>query len=263
MMPVFIPSRGRYGGSAKAIALCVESGADVTVFVEPQEADAYAAAYPKAKLCVLPLAGQGIVYVRQYMLNTARANGWDYYWQVDDNIKRFVEYQMVDGAKRVRPAAFTEAAEWIEQHAKQVPRLALAAFAYCNLIAYYSAKMWQLNKLTTCALLTNTRTGIDYMAGADCREDFEFCIHHLTAGWTTFLCQRFAMEKPPSAGLKNVGGLAEAYKARQSERASQLIHARYPRITKLVPWKGVFSQRSLIDGMLDVRLIDWKMFSQG
>jgi hypothetical protein len=96
------------------------------------------------------------------------------------------------------------------------------------------------------------------MVGSDTREDFEFSLHHVLENWKTFRSNAYTMDKPQTAGVRNVGGLKAEYVAGRHEIASKLIHAKYPDITTLERFttkKGV----TVIEGELDVR-VDWKMF---
>jgi hypothetical protein len=91
---VFIPSKGRFETrlTARGFDLC---GIPYTIFVEPQEYDAYAAAVGTEKLHKLPHSNKGVTVTRNYIWDYAASLGVKRYWSFDDNIGTTSRHQGV------------------------------------------------------------------------------------------------------------------------------------------------------------------------
>ena len=86
--PIFIPTVGR-AAVAYLPRVLEDDNLPYTLVVEPQERKPYSLAFPDANLLVLPEKGRGVHFARQTILNHARAEGIERYWQCDDNIRSF------------------------------------------------------------------------------------------------------------------------------------------------------------------------------
>jgi hypothetical protein len=243
--PIFVPSKGR--PNAALFSQLEASGLPYTAVVEPQEEGAYRRQHPNATLLILPQGNRGITFVRQFILEHARHQKLKRYWQIDDNIRQFLRVNE-EGKQDKIPASV--ALRGIENQVRGIHgRVALAAADYVQFACFAAKKKpYSLNNRAYCCVLTDTHTDINYRNETETKEDVDFTVQHLTAGWQTLLSHRFAMAKP-KMGANVAGGLSNAYKSGRHLVAAKCVHALWPKVSKLVTKPG---------GM-DVR-INWQSF---
>lgn len=201
--------------------LLTESDIPHTLVVEREEEEAYREAFPAADVLVVEESGLGVTHVRQVMLDAARDRGWERYWQIDDNVRRF---GVVRDGKVVRTTAL-ETLSSVERLVR-ARRLALAGPDFSRR-APRQPKRWRRHGRVVCCILTPTYTGIDYDPAFLCREDTDFCIAHLVAGWETLLVHTATIDKTTG----NDGGLASVLDSRADaeEHDNDLLCAKWPR----------------------------------
>jgi hypothetical protein len=227
--PIFVLSKGRpLPEVATTIKLLNESSLDYTIVVEPQDVQAYRAVFDRPNIDFLVLAQNdgGIEFVRQSILEEARENGTEYYWQIDDNVKAFIRK---DGKEKT-PAKAVDVFKYIEDLVDKYDHVALAAPQH-EVIAHWATEDFMFNKGTWACVLTNTKTGINYTKGMPIIEDLDFILQHLIAGWNTIVSNKFCMVKPQS-GKTKVGGLQYAYTTVYEQMIHKLLD-KYPEHTKL------------------------------
>lgn len=214
--------------------------------VEPQEAEGYASVWPTAELIVLPDRDRGISFSRQWILDEARHRGLARYWQIDDNVKGFAR---VNGMS-CQPCRPEEALRFAEELSDKSPRIALVGFEYQQ-FGWSAKRAWRWNARAYCCVLTRTDTGKDYDPATEMKEDVDFCLQHVAAGWATALVSQYVMSKP-KIGDSGAGGLAEKYAERKDEQAAKALCAKWPGVVKL---------RRRDDGRLDAS-VDWAAFAR-
>lgn len=231
--PIFIPSKGRSSGPAKASTpdFLGASGLIYTLVVEAEEAGDYADAFPAARILSLPESDQGIRFARQWILDYARAADIGRYWQIDDDLTGFREIDEKDGRLLAVDAAYALAR--VERETDFGTKVALAGPDYA---AFARMKLAALTWNTWAAgcVLTSTDTGIDYDERFTVREDIDFAVAHLVAGWETLLVSSIAQVQKPQ-GRDGAGGLndwleddtREVYEALDSD----LLETKYPGLT--------------------------------
>lgn len=225
MLPVFICSKGR-AGKAKCIEkLLDEKHEALHVFVEPQDIEAYEAAYPELKnLHMLPENDQGITYVRNYMLDHAKEMNSDY-WQLDDDITTMGE---VIGAK-VHKRPFTEVLEEAYAELKKWPEVAVGALEYGQ-FAWAAKKDFAFNSYCdTCVVVMIKNLGpIRYRP--DTKEDRDICLQVLTNGLQTARTTKYCFNAPKNGS--NAGGLHDDYAGGLESKWSQNMMKLWPMICK-------------------------------
>jgi hypothetical protein len=243
---IVIPSKGR-AGSAKTITLLIEAGLTPTVFVEPQELEAYSREYGgKIHIHELAASDQGIGYVRQFILDHARKEKWPAYWMLDDDITGFFT---VENGKTVRTPAprVLDAAEKIflghfavAQGALEYQQFAWAAKSPRKFNGYCDVAVW-IN-------VEKTRH-VNYRRQMDLKEDRDFTLQILASGYNTMRASWCAFSAPKNGS--NAGGLQETYQqnGREAEASRRMIAA----------WPGVCSSHVKPDGRPDVK-INWAAF---
>lgn len=244
--PVFVVSRGR-AGVASTPKLLEQSQVPYALWVEPQEVQAYREAYPKCvQVLALPESGRGIAYSRQQLLQFCRKKKFGKYWQLDDNLLGFFT---VKGGRQAETTA-SEVLRGVEREGAG-PRVALAGPEYRQ-YAWDPKGGTVRNTRVYCCTLTRTDTGIDYREALAGKEDVDFVIQHLVAGWETLLTKTLSMGKV-AMGKNRQGGLTEYYRTGGHSKVARKLHEAWPDLTKVVD-KG--------QAGLDVR-VDWRRFKQG
>jgi hypothetical protein len=225
--PIYVPSKGR--PRARAVELLSEEQLPLTLFVESDEAEEYGRTFPGVRIHERP-RGLSLADVRQYMLEHARAQGLERYWQVDDNIRGF---GIVVRRKVVKaPAAHVLSA--IEFGAA-VHGAALAAAQYQQ-FGWCSPRPWSANRYAYCCVLTSTSTGIDYRRQFSGKEDIDFCLQHIAAGHATLLANWFVMMKPKPGSTR--GGQYDEFHGGNSKRAAEAVCHEWSWCTKLIVRSG-------------------------
>lgn len=240
---ILIATKGRAGKSATIAALLAD-GLMPVLFVEPQEAADYQGAYAGVPLVLLAQDNQGIGYVRQAILEHARATGLGWYWMLDDDITAF--YQVVRGRNvKVGARVALRGAQSLFAHLGDVGQAALEyrqfAWSARSLVVFNS-----YCDVAVCIHTDRTRM-IRYRSEVDMKEDRDFTLQVRSMGYRTarVCCYAFAAPKNGS----NTGGLYDVYatdgrEAQASRRMAEL-------------WPGVCRPIVKPDGRHDVK-IDWK-----
>lgn len=246
MMPICIASKGR-AGKSKTIERLIEEGVAFKVFVEPQEAEAYRAAYPadRCEIYILPENNRGIGYVRQWVLEHSRAGSAEWYWTLDDDIQQ--TYHVIGGRciKLSLSECLHQAEAIILQH-----EVALGALEYQQ-YAWSAKRPVKFNSYCDVAVLVNLeRTRyINYRAHLNGKEDRDFVLQALATGQRSMRTCWLAFSAPKNG--TNEGGLYDAYKAGiEAECSRRMVEA----------WPGVCTLNTKADGRPDVK-IDWKQFA--
>lgn len=244
--PVFVASRGRPEG--KTFKLLNQSQIFYYVFVEPQEAQEYQAFHGADKVLVLPLAGQGIGYVRQLILKFAREMGHEWYWMMDDDINGF--FKTV--SRKTERITAIEAMMAAQDHLQKLPTVAQAALEYQQ-FAWSATKPLRWNSYcdVCVAINTNRTKGINYRPELRLKEDRDFTLQIVAnSGYQTVRLSFYSFDVPKNG--TNKGGCQDDYKTNGKE----LEHSK-----KMVEmWPGVCSLNIKKDGRPDVK-INWKLFS--
>lgn len=85
--PVYVPSKGRADHCLTAKFL-IEDDVPFHLVVEPQERDIYAARFGEERILILPFSNRGsVVPARNWIKHHAAQAGYEYHWQLDDNIR--------------------------------------------------------------------------------------------------------------------------------------------------------------------------------
>jgi hypothetical protein len=236
--PIYIPSKGRPNSR-----LIAELADFASIVVEPQDLDAYLTANPAAKFLVLPSSNQGIGYVRNYILATARERQHAWFWMIDDDVQGF--YKNPGNFK----VTATQALETAEALISKVLNVGQAALEYQQ-FAWSAKRQWALNSYCDVVVAINVaRTrSLKYRPEANLKEDRDFTLQVLASGRNTMRVQCVGFRAP--ANGSNAGGLSDAY-----HREPEAVE----RMTKL--WPGVVTKQVKANGRVDCK-IDWKVFKK-
>eukprot|EP00808_Paulinella_micropora_P022006 g3213.t1 len=188
--PIFMPSRGRAQTAELDLArdrLGREEFLQL-LFCEEQEEKAYLKVMRSLKyqeqqswvVVRLPKAHQGIGYARLCMQLLAQRLSLEFYWQIDDNVKRFYKI-----ASRGEARGKAQPIKWLEpmlnaQNHPDIARVAMAGFAsFRRRPQRYPSELVKFNRFVHKFVLTNVKQtagrGIYYdIADLFCKEDVHF-----------------------------------------------------------------------------------------
>jgi len=243
MNTIFVPSKGR--PESKLLHWLSEEGLPHCIVVEPQDFEAYKKFYLEGNLKVLHENDKGMAYVRNAILNTARATGLYSFWMLDDDINAFGKgtpegyvYSMV------RPAL--EAADILLEGFAQ-GALEYSQFAWSAQPGDHSDGGY----CDVCVRIEPARVkGLAYREEVNLKEDRDFTLQVLASGERTRRISHIGFSCPENGS--NKGGLYDEYKAGREEAAAEAL-ARL--------WPHCVTVRQKKNGRIDAK-IDWRSVRQ-
>jgi hypothetical protein len=243
VIPVYVASKGR-PDSATLRQLAADELA-AFVFVEPQDADSYEERWDGRHVIVpLDQDDEGLAYVRQAILNEARALRLRWFWMLDDDITRFVRFDKQRSARRVRAR---DALALAEDAFRREP-VAQAAIEYAQ-FAWSAEGRVRRNSYCDVAVALRADVPIDFRPETGVKCDRDYTLQLLAAGYDTLRTSAVAFVAPKNAS--NRGGLHDVYAAGQERRDSE-------RMVEL--WgRAICELHEKPDGRPDVR-INWRRF---
>lgn len=202
--PVYIPSKGR-ADIATTPKLLTQAGVDYRLVVEPQEQDAYAAAFGADRVLVLPFSnlGQGSIPARNWIWDHAAAAGHDWHWIIDDNVHNF---SRTNNNRRLIVDQSSAPLRIVEDFAARYENLAFAGLsskAFCT--DRHEIAPYTLNTRVYSVTLINT--ALPYRWRGKYNEDTDLCLRALKDGWATVLFKSFLMKKEDTSRGAGVGGM--------------------------------------------------------
>jgi len=149
---------------------------------------------------------------------------------LDDDITGFGRVENM----KVNNATAAEVLTRIEDLVDDSPRIAMAGPEF-PVWARMHQKAWKMHTRVVCCMLMSSYTGVDYDLNIASREDLDFCIATLLAGWETILVQDCVM-KIPKPG--NPGGCATVIsdRAKSDAEGDAMLMEKYPGL--ISPRKG-------------------------
>lgn len=207
--PVFIPTKGR-ADSRMTMKMFDALGVPYTIFVEPQEVDAYAKHIDPALIHVLPHQNKGLTITRNYIWDYAAELGVEYFWTFDDNI---------DGLYRFNHNLKTPCADGtllavIEDFAQRYENLAIAGMNYFMFVKRkFVIPPYILNTRVYSNMLIKTfatnRAGAPFRNVTFYNDDTDLCLRVLKDGWCTVLFNAFLIYKQTTMTV--AGGMTDYY----------------------------------------------------
>lgn len=254
--PIYVISKSRAQRGLTARFL-IRDGVPFSLIVEPQEADAYAAAFGADRLLILPFSnlGQGSIPARNWVWEHAQAAGHARHWILDDNIKRVCRWV---GAKRFTCASgpcFAATEDVIERY----ENVAVAGLNYQFFARRGdrppTAPFWLNVHVYSCLLIRND---LPQRWRGRYNEDTDLCLQVLAAGWCTVLLNAFMIDKMQTMTMAG-GNSASLYQgdgrlkmARSLERlwpGVVTVDRRWQRPQHVVNWKKFDTPLKLRDGV--------------
>lgn len=220
---IYIPSKGRAHNCVTAKIL-QEDGLDFTIMVEPQDYKAYAEYFDKSVLFKMKKNDQGIAYARNQALELSRKRKEKGHWQMDDDIRKFME--RVDNKNvKVSPSKSVAACE---KTFDKYENLGMIAHRYTS-FAFAQKTKFGVNQNPCSSFLLRNDLEAEWHKGTVVDADFALQVLH--DGWTTLIANRELIDTIPP--MKQAGGLTD------SEYAGD---GRFNRFTQLAQdWPGCFT----------------------
>jgi len=205
-MICFIPTKGRT--NTKTYKLFQEVGIEVKHFIEPQEIDSYQV---PNKVSILE-NNKGIGYVRNFMLNYARQNNYEWILICDDDVSSFGIYN----GKTIKQ----DASIWFKilEKAKKLP-FELIGINYTQ-HAWHEKTSYSINKkfAEVCVLMNVSKIKWNYRSEFNLKEDRDFALQTIKNGNGILRFNHFWFSCPDVGS--NAGGLQNEYKQKKDEESA-------------------------------------------
>lgn len=205
-MICFIPTKGRL--NTKTYKLFQEVGIEVKHFIEPQEINKYQV---PNKVSILE-NDRGIGYVRNFMLNYARENNYEWVLICDDDVTSFGVYN----GKTIKQ----DASIWLTilEKAKKLP-FELIGINYTQ-HAWHEKTSYSINKkfAEVCVLMNVSKIKWNYRPEFNLKEDRDFALQTIKNGNGILRFNHFWFSCPDVGS--NAGGLQNEYKAKKDEESA-------------------------------------------
>lgn len=217
-MICFIPTKGRL--NTKTYKLFEDVGIEVKHFIEPQEIDKYK--IPN-KVSILE-NNKGIGYVRNFMINYAKENNYQWVLICDDDVTAFGIYN----GKTIKK----DAAIWFDifNKVKNLP-FELIGINYTQ-HAWHEKTNYSINKKYTevCVLVNVSKINWNYRSEFNTKEDRDFALQTIKNGNGILRFNHYWFACPDVGS--NTGGLQDIYKAKKDEDAAKkMCYEWHPFIT--------------------------------
>jgi hypothetical protein len=196
---------------------------DVTLVIEPQDLDAYAAV--RAQRLILPGNNIGLPASRQAAFDHARLKDHEWIWILDDDVRSFGRVERGKIIKCPAEAALLAGQAMFVRN----PWIAQGALEYSQ-YAWGNKRGYVLNSYCDCVVAINTRLAAvaRFDTSLRLKGDRDFTIQLLAAGLTTVRCATHCFSIPTNGS--NKGGLWNFYSEDGAERrACEMMAAKWGR----------------------------------
>ena len=239
--PILIASKGR-ANESYLLSELRKSDREWWYVVEPQDEPDYRKLTDN--LIILPKNDQGIAYVRQFILELCKdKNTW--YWTIDDDITQFYKTVNNRNQKSDMESALSFAESALAKTKRNIGQMSLDY----QQMAWSSKKPIHWNRRCDVCVLINPKVPARYRKEVELKEDRDFTLQVLAAGYSTGLVSAYSIACP-AIGMKP-GGLQPLYQ--KQGKLNQSVK----RMCEL--WPGICTSIIKKDGSPDAK-IDWKVF---
>jgi len=242
--PIYIPSKGRDNNCLTA-ELLNKYNLFFYLVVEPQDFNKYKIRYGN-KVIKMPKNNMGIAYARNFCKQDSITRGYNWHWQVDDNIKYFGVRENNKNIK-INPK---ECFSIIEHETLKYNNIGISGMKH-HVFAFSASNDYSINRQCYSSVFINN--DIDVYWRGKCVEDTDYSLQILFSGFCTILFNRVLMWKEDS--LKMSGGNTEI----EYSGNGRLI--RSEGLQKL--WPGIFEIGSKKNGAITIKPSRiWSKFKQ-
>lgn len=263
--PVFILSLGRADAKRTTADLLLQHGIESRIVVEPHEESAYSARWGRERIIVKPDIYQtnfdpldrfstdsmtlGPGPARNCILATAREEGHDWYWSMDDDVTRFMRHH--------RDRSFTPAENLVDffiELENDITQYKNVAIGGPRIRSQYEQQHRFIKNRAVYGrcFLHRTTTGINVRGRFN--EDTVLSLEHLIAGWCTMIFNTHQLDSPEPT--TKPGGCTETVYQYGRELRFKHMAAAFPKFvgTRIkngkycskIQWSKHFGRRPLI-----------------
>lgn len=230
-MICFIPTKGRL--KTKTYKLFEEANIPVYHFIEPQEYDLY----DVPNKININKNNQGVTYVRNFMLNYAKKNNFEWVVFCDDDVISFGIYN----GKTIKKTASI----WFDilERAKKLP-FELIGINYTQ-HAWHEKKAYSINSkfAEVCVLMNVQKINWEYKENT--KEDRDFQLQTIKNGYGVLRFNHYWFSCPNVGS--NQGGLFDLYQSKKDIEWSKNIVKSWHPFAKLV------KKKNRIDAKIDIK----------
>lgn len=226
--PIYVISKGRYQNPLTARFL-IADGVPFHMVVEPQEADAYAAAVGRTRLLVLPFSnlGLGSIPARTWVWEHSLSRGHERHWILDDNIQ--CVYRYYNGFKiRCNSECACTA---VEDFTDRYENIGIAGLNY-EFFAPRSRVITPFILNTHVYSFLLILNALPHRWRGRYNEDTDLCLQVLSAGWCTVLVNAFLAKKLPSMTMTG-GNTDELYKGDGRLKMARSLERMWPGVVEV------------------------------
>lgn len=219
--PVYVVSKGRADNGLTARFL-ERDGVPYKIVVEPQEAEAYAAAFGAENVLTLPFSnlGKGSYPARNWIWEHAKESGAEWHWILDDNIGGV---RRLYAGERI-PSDSGPAFRAVEEFTLRYDNIGIAGMNYQMFVTPTSPPYRTNVHVYSCLLIRNAmphRWRLRY------NEDTDLCLQVLADGFCTVLVNVFMVDKKTTMTMKG-GNTDELYVADGRLRMARSLEQVWP-----------------------------------
>lgn len=221
--PIYVVSKGR-ADTCLTARFMIRDGVRFHIVVEPQDAEAYAAAYGSHRILTLPFAnqGQGSIPARNWIWQHAIESGAERHWIFDDNI---YEIKRRHRGKRIRCLAGPAIAV-VEDFTDRYDNIAIAGMNYETFVRGVHPPFQLNTHVYSCLLIRNDLT---QRWRGRYNEDTDLCLQVLAAGWCTVLVNAFLIKKVFTMSMAG-GNSDELYQGDGRLRMARSLERAWPHV---------------------------------
>ena len=239
MKPIFVPSKNRAFESPLLRELQA-SQAEYWYVIEPQDKAKYQPLTDN--LLILPENDRGLCYVRNWIDNYCKQNDIDWYWMLDDDVKRF--YKSVNGKNH--PETLTNALSGAEKIlSKHMEVIGQASLEYQQ-FAWSARKKVAWQSYCDVVVLNKSTLPISFRSEFELKVDRDYTLQVQSLGYQTARVTKYSFAAPKIGS--NSGGLNEVY------ADDSRIRKEVNKMCEL--WPGICFPKVKNSGMMDVK-INW------
>lgn len=216
---------------------------DVRVFVEPQDEESYLTVIPEANLVKIDANNRGLGYVKKYIQNYAKENGYDVVFKLDDDCKAHTD--MRNPMSQERTAEFLNTVLPTLMLAFDRKNLGAIAFPYSFQMFNLDEMFSKVKKMQSSYLVRTDLLCTPYEFSVF--EDFSVGLWCMTKGFTILKFNYSGQVQGVPVG-GGTGGIQDFDRGALVEKEAELLRKIYPPLVfKKVdkPWKIEPDMRSI------------------
>lgn len=210
MFPIFIPSHNR-PLSCKFCYDCKELELPFKIFIDKNQLEAYSKNFKKKNIEVVPNYITNLVETRQYILDYARKEGYDWFFMIDDDIQK-IKYRKKKGELILLKYVdfFNKMYDTVREIDNELPNHKLGQIGFKNSPFALQDKPISINTEIASIILFNVKNTLEtnYWNTIAC-EDVSYNLQLLIGKKNTMKFNHIVFFTPKSGTSK--GGLEEYY----------------------------------------------------